>query len=112
MIAMPAPIPSRAGAAPRRPRLLVVGCGDVGLRVVRALGGRLAHPRVVGQPQVVVRAQQQHRPAVEEDAGPLRAVDEAKLAVEPAVAELLEAFGEECEHCKGRGVIVHDHPVE
>jgi ribonuclease E len=25
---------------------------------------------------------------------------------------LLEAFGEECEHCKGRGVIVHDHPVE
>jgi ribonuclease E len=25
---------------------------------------------------------------------------------------LLEAFSEECEHCKGRGVIVHDHPVE
>jgi ribonuclease E len=25
---------------------------------------------------------------------------------------LLEAFGEECEHCKGRGVIVHEHPVE
>lgn len=25
---------------------------------------------------------------------------------------LLEAFGEECEHCKGRGVIVHDHPIE
>jgi len=25
---------------------------------------------------------------------------------------LLEAFGEECEHCKGRGVIVHDQPVE
>jgi ribonuclease E len=25
---------------------------------------------------------------------------------------LLEAFGEECEHCKGRGVIVHDHPVD
>jgi ribonuclease E len=25
---------------------------------------------------------------------------------------LLEAFGEECEHCKGRGTIVHDHPVE
>ena len=27
------------------------------------LGGRLAHARVVGQPEVVVRAEQQHRPA-------------------------------------------------
>ncbi|MEI5672547.1 MULTISPECIES: Rne/Rng family ribonuclease [unclassified Nocardioides] len=25
---------------------------------------------------------------------------------------LLEAFGENCEHCHGRGVVVHDHPVE
>ncbi|MFL6109248.1 MAG: Rne/Rng family ribonuclease, partial [Marmoricola sp.] len=25
---------------------------------------------------------------------------------------LLEAFSEDCEHCKGRGVIIHDHPVE
>ncbi len=25
---------------------------------------------------------------------------------------LLEAFSEECEHCKGRGVIVHERPVE
>ncbi|WP_310964211.1 Rne/Rng family ribonuclease [Nocardioides terrisoli] len=25
---------------------------------------------------------------------------------------LLEAFSEECTHCKGRGVIVHDHPIE
>ncbi len=25
---------------------------------------------------------------------------------------LLEAFSHECEHCKGRGVVVHDHPVE
>jgi ribonuclease E len=25
---------------------------------------------------------------------------------------LLEAFSEECEHCKGRGVVIHDHPVE
>jgi ribonuclease E len=25
---------------------------------------------------------------------------------------LLEAFGEECEHCKGRGVIVHEQPIE
>ena len=25
---------------------------------------------------------------------------------------LLEAFSENCEHCQGRGVVVHDHPVE
>ncbi len=25
---------------------------------------------------------------------------------------LLETFGEDCDHCKGRGVIVHDHPIE
>src|SRR5688572_378835 len=25
---------------------------------------------------------------------------------------LLEAFSEPCPHCKGRGVLVHDHPVE
>ncbi|GAB2460765.1 hypothetical protein GCM10027062_45390 [Nocardioides hungaricus] len=25
---------------------------------------------------------------------------------------LLEAFSENCEHCQGRGLIVHDHPVE
>ena len=25
---------------------------------------------------------------------------------------LLEAFGEECTHCKGRGTIVHDHPID
>ena len=25
---------------------------------------------------------------------------------------LLEAFSTECEHCKGRGLILHDHPVE
>ena len=25
---------------------------------------------------------------------------------------LLEAFSTECEHCKGRGVLVHDHPIE
>ncbi len=25
---------------------------------------------------------------------------------------LLEAFSTECEHCKGRGLVLHDHPVE
>src|SRR5213076_1933078 len=25
---------------------------------------------------------------------------------------LLEAFSESCEHCQGRGLVVHDHPVE
>ena len=25
---------------------------------------------------------------------------------------LLEAFSTDCEHCKGRGLVLHDHPVE
>ncbi len=25
---------------------------------------------------------------------------------------LLEAFSSDCEHCKGRGIVIHDHPVE
>ena len=25
---------------------------------------------------------------------------------------LLEAFSEDCDHCKGRGLLVHDHPIE
>jgi nucleoside-diphosphate-sugar epimerase len=33
--------PVDASSSLRRPALLIVGCGDVGLRVVRALGGRL-----------------------------------------------------------------------
>jgi len=33
--------PSSASSSARRPGLLIVGCGDVGLRVVRALGGRM-----------------------------------------------------------------------
>jgi nucleoside-diphosphate-sugar epimerase len=34
----------------RRPRLLIVGCGDVGLRVVRQLGGRLQLRALTSQP--------------------------------------------------------------
>ena len=34
-------VSSLTGAAPRRADLLIVGCGDVGLRVVRELRGRL-----------------------------------------------------------------------
>ena len=41
----------------------------------RRLGGRLAHARVVGEPEVVVRAQQQHRSAVEQHRRPLRPAD-------------------------------------
>lgn len=37
---MPMTLPSSRPSAFRRPRLLVVGCGDVGSRVVRALSGR------------------------------------------------------------------------
>ncbi|HNN49067.1 MAG TPA: ribonuclease E/G, partial [Marmoricola sp.] len=25
---------------------------------------------------------------------------------------LVEAFSEDCDHCKGRGIVLHDHPVE
>ena len=38
----------------------------------RGFGGRLAHARVIGEAEVVVRAQQQHRLAVEQHARSLR----------------------------------------
>ena len=42
----------------------------------RGLGRRLAHARVVGEAEVVVGAQQQHRPAVEQHGRPLRSADQ------------------------------------
>ncbi len=49
----------------------------------RGLGCRLAHARMVRQPQVVVGAQQQHRLAVEQHVRALRARDRPGLPVEP-----------------------------
>ncbi len=45
---------------------------------------RLAHARVIGEPEVVVRAQEQDRLAVEQHARPLRARHEPHAPVEPA----------------------------
>jgi nucleoside-diphosphate-sugar epimerase len=46
---MPTPVPARP-AAFRRPRLLIVGCGDVGERVLRQLGGRYRVVALTSQP--------------------------------------------------------------
>src|SRR5215217_3775876 len=53
---------------------------------------------MVGQAQVVVRAQQQHRPSVEQDARALRTRDTAQLAVEPTVADVLQPLLDLCGH--------------
>ncbi len=44
------PSPTRP-AIFRRPRLLIVGCGDVGLRVARSLGGRVRLRALTSQPE-------------------------------------------------------------
>ena len=46
---MPTPVPARP-AAFRRPRLLIVGCGDVGERVLRQLDGRYRVVALTSQP--------------------------------------------------------------
>ena len=58
----------------------------------RSVGRSLAHARVVGQPEVVVRAQQQDRLAVEDHARALRARDLARPAVQAELLELVEAI--------------------
>jgi hypothetical protein len=52
------------------------------------LGRGLAHARVVGQPQVVVRAQQQDRAAVEQHARTLGPGDQADPAYQPRILDL------------------------
>ena len=48
---------------------------------MRRLGGGLAHPRVIGQAEVVVRAQQQHGLAVEQHPRALRPGDQTHPAL-------------------------------
>ena len=60
----------------------------------RRLGGRFAHQRVAGEAEVVVGAEQQDRAAVEQDLGPLGALDQAQPPVEPRPAELLQPLGD------------------
>ena len=52
---------------------------------LRGLGRRVAHALIARQPEVVVRAQQQHLAPVERHLRPLRALDRAQLAVQRGV---------------------------
>jgi hypothetical protein len=92
----------RLGALERRQRLLqppVHGHrpghqpGRAGTRAPahRRVGRGLAHARVVGEPEVVVGAQQQDRPAVDHDARPLRARHVAHPPVQAGLPQLLQA---------------------
>ena len=69
-------------------------CAGAGAVALGGLGGRLADARVVGEPEVVVRAQQQHLGAVERDPRALRALDQAQAPVEPGRAQVVEAVGD------------------
>ena len=57
----------------------------------RGLRGGLANPRVIGQPEAVVRAQQQHGLAVEHHVRPLRPADQPHAMLKAQRAELAEA---------------------
>ena len=57
----------------------------------RRVGGRLAHPRVVGQPEVVVRAEQQDGLAVEDHARSLRTAHHAHAAIQAEPLELVQS---------------------
>ena len=57
----------------------------------RRVGGGLAHARVVGQAEVVVRAEQQDGLAVEYDARSLRTADHAHAAIEAEPLELVQS---------------------
>lgn len=74
----------RAGAEPR--------CPGAGPPAHGRLGGGLPDPRVVGQAEVVARAEQQHRSPVEQDVRTLRPGHEAHGAVEASSAKLIEAL--------------------
>ena len=57
---------------------------------IAASAAALAHLGVLGEAEVVVRAEQQHRAPAEQHPRALGAADQAQPAVEPAVAELLQ----------------------
>ena len=78
---------------PRRARPRAVAHGG--------LGGRLAHARVIGEAEVVVRAQQQHGLPVEQHARPLRPGHAAHPPVEALVANLVEAVLDVGRHAAG-----------
>jgi len=49
---------------------------------------------MVGQPEVVVRAEQQDRPAVEQDPRALRPADQPQPPPQPVALELIEPIAE------------------
>ena len=55
------------------------------------LRGGLANPRMIGHTQAVVRAQQEHRLAIEDDVWTLRPADQADAVVKAQRTELAEA---------------------
>ena len=61
---------------------------------LRVLGGGRPQPRITGEPEVVVRAEQHDLAAVEPHARALRALDLAQLAEQAGGPELLEDGGE------------------
>ena len=77
----------RAGDQPRGPR--------AGPSAERGVRGRAAQARMVGQPEVVVRAEQQHRPRRRADtSGPCGPLDHPQAAAQPARFELGEALAD------------------
>src|SRR5581483_792290 len=63
-----------------------------GAELLRGARGRTIHPRVVGQPEVVVRRQVDHLPAVEPRARPGRSLERPRMYREPLLLELVELF--------------------
>jgi hypothetical protein len=69
-------------------------CAGADAPAHRRLGRSLAHTRVVGQAQVVVRAEQQDRLAVQQDRRALRPGDLAQAPGETESLKLLQALGD------------------
>src|SRR5688572_10894525 len=61
---------------------------------------------MVGEPEVVVRAHEEHRSPVEQDARALRARDQPQLAIEAELADLLEPLLDLAHHATASNSIV------
>ena len=60
----------------------------------------------VGEPEVVVGAEQHHRPAVEQDLRPLRALDQAQPAMQAGLPQLLQAGREVHQSLRPAGSLI------
>ena len=63
-------------------------------RLERGVRGGAPQPGVVGEAEVVVRAEQQHRAPVEQDGGALRPFDQPQPAPQPTRLELGQPLAE------------------